>query len=82
MVEIEGYWIGFWMGAFWVLKANGLRCKVWGCVSKAVASKAVAGVECFEEAYRIRSKVFGHEHPAVTDTLKRLNEAKSNLMQK
>ena len=39
-------------------------------------------VECFEEAYRIRSKFFGHEHAKVTDTLELLNEAKRNFMQK
>ena len=34
--------------------------------------------QCFEDAYKIRCKVFGEEHPSSKDTLKWLNQAKSN----
>ena len=34
--------------------------------------------QCFVDAYKIRCKVFGEEHPSSKDTLKWLNQAKSN----
>ena len=36
-------------------------------------------VDCYQQAYDIKSKIFGQDHTQVKETLEALNEAKQNL---
>ena len=36
-------------------------------------------VDCYQQVYNIKSKVFGQDHTQVKETLEALNKAKQNL---